>query len=246
VCQPHAPAGPGTHRSPGGATLNGVLLTGFPAGVLACNCYVLAQRPGADAIIVDPGQRAFGPLRRILDDNRLTPAAVLLTHGHIDHIWSAQKVADGFGCPVYIHPEDRFMLTDPIRGFGPRIAQAALGALFREPRQVIELDRDGRALDLAGITVAVDHTPGHTRGSVSFRVSVPRAADSLVLTGDTLFKHSVGRTDLPGGSGRDLLDSIVTKLLVLDDDTRVLPGHGPATTIGEERRSNPFLQGMRL
>lgn len=217
-----------------------MLLTGFPAGTLACNCYVLAQHQGSDAIIVDPGQRAFGPLRRILDENRLTPAAVLLTHGHIDHIWSAQKVADTFGCPVFIHPQDRAMLTDPIKGFGPRIAQVALGALFREPRQVVDLDRDGDTLDLGGIAVSVDHTPGHTRGSVCFRV------ESTVFTGDTLFKGSVGRTDLPGGSGRDLLGSIVTKLLTLDDGTRVLPGHGEASTIGAERRTNPFLQGITL
>jgi len=219
-----------------------VLLTGFPAGLLACNCYVLAPRSGADAIIVDPGQRALGPLRRILDENRLTPAAVLLTHGHIDHIWSAQKVADTYGCPAYIHPADRFMLTDPIKGFGPRIGQVVLGALFREPRQVINLDRDGAELEFDGFTVTVAHTPGHTRGSVIFRVADRRSG--LVFTGDTLFKKSVGRTDLPGGSGRDLLGSIVTKLLVLNDDTRVLPGHGESTTIGGERRTNPFLQGM--
>jgi hydroxyacylglutathione hydrolase len=225
-----------------GVRLVTVLLTGFPAGMLACNCYVLAPRAGADAVIVDPGQRALGPLRRILDENRLTPAAVLLTHGHIDHIWSAQKVADTYGCPAFIHPEDRFMLTDPIRGFGPRIGQVVFGALFREPRQVVDLDRDGAVLDFDGVAVTVDHTPGHTRGSVAFRVSGDGAG--LVFTGDTLFKRSVGRTDLPGGSGRDLLGSIVTKLLVLADGTRVLPGHGEATTIGEERRANPFLQGM--
>jgi hydroxyacylglutathione hydrolase len=223
-----------------------VLLTGFPAGMLACNCYVLAPHPGADAIIVDPGQRAFGPLRRILDDNRLTPAAVLLTHGHVDHIWSAQKVADTYGCPAFIHPADRSMLTDPIRGFGPRIGQVLFGSLFREPRQVIGLERDGEVLDFGGIGVTVDHTPGHTRGSVAFRVSDGGSGSDagLVFTGDTLFKQSVGRTDLPGGSGRDLLGSIVTKLLVLDDQTRVLPGHGEATTIGAERRANPFLQGI--
>ena len=141
-------------------TLDVVLITGFPAGMLACNCYVLAKRAGADAIIVDPGQRAMAQLRRILDDNHLTPAAVLLTHGHIDHIWSAQKVADMYGCPAYIHPEDRFMLTDPIKDFGPRLAQIAFGALFREPKQVVELDRDGDKIDLGGITVAVDHTRG--------------------------------------------------------------------------------------
>ena len=219
-----------------------MLLTGFPAGMLQCNCYILAARAGSDAIIVDPGQRAMGRIREILDENRLTPSAVLLTHGHVDHIWSAQKVADTYGCPVYIHPEDRFMLSDPIKGFGPRLAQLAFGVLFSEPRQVIELDRDGDKIDLGGITVTVDHTPGHTRGSVVFRVS--DGPEELAFTGDTLFKQSVGRTDLPGGSGRDLLDSIVTKLLVLDDDTVVLPGHGPQTTIGAERRTNPFLEGL--
>jgi hydroxyacylglutathione hydrolase len=219
-----------------------VLIKGFPAGVLQCNCYVLAPHEGADAIIVDPGQRAMGPLRRILDEHRLTPAAVLLTHGHIDHMWSAQKVSDTYGCPTYIHPEDRCMLTDPIKGFGPRLAQMAFGALFREPRQVVELDRDGDKIELGGLTVAVDHTPGHTRGSVVFRMG--DGPSELAFTGDTLFKQSIGRTDLEGGSGRDLLTSIVTKLLVLDDDTVVLPGHGPKSTIGAERRTNPFIEGL--
>ncbi|MGO9068578.1 MBL fold metallo-hydrolase, partial [Mycobacterium sp.] len=204
-----------------------MLITGFPAGLLQCNCYVLAPHPGADAIIVDPGQRAMGQLRRILDKNRLTPAAVLLTHGHIDHIWSAQKVSDTFGCPAYIHPEDRFMLTDPIKDFGPKLGQLLLAAVFREPKQVVELDRDGDKIDLAGISVTVDHTPGHTRGSVVFRVSDAQDAQDamdakdVVFTGDTLFERSVGRTDLFGGSGRDLMCSLVDKLLVLDDKTVV-------------------------
>ncbi len=219
-----------------------MLISAFPAGLLQCNCYVLAQRPGADALIVDPGQRAMGPLRQILDQNRLTPAAVLLTHGHIDHIWSAQKVSDSFGCPTYIHPEDRFMLTDPIKGIGPRLGQLLFSAVFREPKQVVELDRDGDKIDLADITVTVDHTPGHTRGSVVFRVAGD--ASEVVLTGDTLFERSIGRTDLWGGSGRDLLNSLVEKLLVLSDKTVVLPGHGNSTTIGAERRANPFLQGL--
>lgn len=229
-----------------------MLLTGFPAGMLACNCYVLAPRKGSDAIVVDPGQRAMGTLRRILDENRLTPAAVLLTHGHIDHIWSAQKVADTFGCPAFIHPEDRHMLSDPIRGVGPRLGQIALSALFREPKQVVDLDRDGAVLDFGGLAVTVDHTPGHTRGSVVFRVEGHfggQPSDSgrqLAFTGDTLFKQSVGRTDLPGGSGNALLSSIVEKLLVLDDDTLVLPGHGESSTIGAERRTNPFLEGLTL
>lgn len=212
--------------------------------MLQCNCYVLAPRRGADAIVIDPGQRAMGTLRRILDENRLTPAAVLLTHGHIDHIWSAQKVADTYGCPAYIHPEDRFMLTDPIKGFGPRLGQVLFGALFSEPRQLIEFAADGEQLGFGELLVTVDHTPGHTRGSVVFRV--PGEHAELAFTGDTLFKQSIGRTDLPGGSGRDLLSSIMTKLLVLDDDTVVLPGHGETSTIGLERRTNPFLEGLPL
>ena len=230
--------------------LDVVFITGFPAGMLACNCYVLAQRAGTDAIIVDPGQRAMGPLQRILDENHLTPAAVLLTHGHVDHIWSAQKVADMYGCPAYIHPDDRFMLTDPIKDFGRglagALARSAFGALFSEPKQVIELDKDADKVELGGVTVTVDHTPGHTRGSVVFRVDsgIGTGPGSVVFTGDTLFRQSVGRADLPGGSGRDLLGSIVTKLLVLDDDTVVLPGHGEKTTIGYERRNNPFLEGL--
>lgn len=212
--------------------------------MLQCNCYVVAPRPGSDAIIVDPGQRAFNPLRRILDEHRLTPAGVLLTHGHIDHIWSAQKVADTYGCPAFIHPQDRHMLTDPIKDLGPRLGQLLLGALFREPKQVVDLSTDGDRLDLGGIVVTVDHTPGHTRGSVTFRLAGDSA--QVALTGDTLFRGSVGRTDLPGGSGRDLLGSIMTKLLVLDDDTVVLPGHGEKSTIGLERRTNPFLEGLTL
>ncbi|EID11023.1 MBL fold metallo-hydrolase [Mycolicibacterium phlei] len=225
-----------------------MFITGFPAGFMACNCYVLAPKDGADAIVVDPGQRAMGPLRRILDEHRLTPAAVLLTHGHIDHIWSAQKVADTYGCPAFIHPEDRYMLTDPVKDFGRGLigglATSAFGVLFQEPRQLVELDTDGDKVDVGGTTVTVDHTPGHTRGSVVFRVEGVSGPGTVVFTGDTLFRQSVGRTDLPGGSGRDLLGSIVNKLLVLDDDTVVLPGHGPRTTIGFERRHNPFLEGL--
>lgn len=138
------------------------------------------------------------------------------------------------------------MLTDPLRSFGTVPGQALFGvlskAMFAEPKQLIELDRDGDKIGLGDTTVTVDHTPGHTRGSVVFRVEGDAA--EVVFSGDTLFQNSVGRTDLPGGSGRDLLTSIVDKLLILDDATVVLPGHGPKTTIGAERRYNPFLEGL--
>ncbi len=226
-----------------------MLLTSFPTGMLQANCYVVARNAGGEALIVDPGQGAMPRLRRMLSEHDLTPAGVLLTHGHIDHIWSARQVADTFKVPAYIHGEDRSMLSDPIRGFGPRLGQLMFGALFREPKQLVEIG-DADKLELAGITVTVDHIPGHTRGSVAFRMTshtgLARQSGpvDMVFTGDTLFCSSVGRTDLPGGSGRDLLGSIVTKLLALDDDTVVLPGHGESSTIGAERRSNPFLEGL--
>ncbi len=148
-----------------------VFLTGFPAGMLQCNCYVLAPKQGSDAIVVDPGQRAMAPLRKILDENRLTPAAVLLTHGHVDHMWSAQKVGDTYGCPVFIHPEDREMLTDPSRDWGgPGSRSGRCRRCFVNPRQVVELDRDGDKIELGGVTVTVDHTPGAHQGGVG-RVS---------------------------------------------------------------------------
>jgi glyoxylase-like metal-dependent hydrolase (beta-lactamase superfamily II) len=229
----------------GSGKLDAVLLTGFPAGILQTNCYVLARSAGAEAIVVDPGQGVVPGLRRVLAENRLTPAAVLLTHGHIDHIWSAQRVCDKFGIPCYIHSEDRAMLADPIRGLGPRLAQVAASFWFTEPKRVVEL-ADGDKLEIAGTTVTVDHTPGHTPGSVVFGVTevTDDGPVDRVFSGDTLFRQSVGRTDLPGGSGRQLLNSIVTKLLVLDDKTVVLPGHGESTTIGVERRTNPFLEGI--
>jgi len=221
------------------------LFTGFPSGMLQAHCYVVARHDGGDALVVDPGQGAARPLRRLLDEHRLTPSGVLITHGHVDHIWSAQKVCDDLGIPAYIHTDDRPLLRDPIQGFGPRIGQKLFGALFHEPKQVVEL-ADGDKLELAGITVTVDHTPGHSRGSVVFRLTddTESGPTDVVFSGDTLFAQSVGRTDLPGGSGRDLLNSIVNKLLVLDDATVVLPGHGPATTIGAERSTNPFLRGL--
>ena len=225
--------------------LDAVLITGFPAGMLACNCYVLAPRPGSDAIVVDPGQRAMGPLRRILDENRLTPAAVLLTHGHVDHIWSAQKVADIVRLPG-LHPSRGPVHADrPDQGL--RASRLGAGSLASarcsaSPSRSSNWTRTATRSNSAASPSPSTTRPGHTRGRWSS--GSPTDPSDVVFTGDTLFRQSVGRTDLPGGSGRDLLGSIVTKLLVLDDDTVVLPGHGTKTTIGVERRTNPFLEGL--
>jgi hydroxyacylglutathione hydrolase len=222
-----------------------VLVTGFPAGMFQTNCYVLAQEGSSDCVVVDPGQDATEPLLRFLSESSLTPQAVLLTHGHLDHTWSVEPVCEKFGIPAYIHDEDRFMLSDPLRGTGPTLAALLGDAEFHEPERVVDLSGE-TSLELAGIHFGVLHTPGHTQGSVVFSIDVetPDGTLAIALTGDTLFAGSIGRTDLPGGDHEQLLRSIATTLLPLDDATVVLPGHGGQSTIGQERASNPFLVGL--
>jgi hydroxyacylglutathione hydrolase len=220
-----------------------VLVAGFPAGAFAANCYVLATAPGAECLIIDPGQDAERGIEEILDRYRLQPAAVLLTHGHIDHIWSVAPVCGAKDIPAYIHPADRALLTDPARGLSLAAGQQLFGGItFSEPEDVIELT-DGLTLDLAGVELVVDHAPGHTPGSVTFRL--PAAAEpGTIFTGDLLFAGSIGRTDLPGGDYETILASLARVCLPLPDETMVLSGHGPQTTIGAERSHNPFLAGL--
>ncbi|MFC9788418.1 MBL fold metallo-hydrolase [Rhodococcus sp. NPDC127528] len=222
-----------------------MLVTGFPAGAFQTNCYILAQDGASECLVVDPGQDATEPLVEFLSKSSLTPVAVLLTHGHLDHTWSVAPVCEKYGIPAYIHPEDRYMLSDPLRGTGPALSAMIGDAEFHEPSEVIEL-ADGDVLDLAGISVTIDHTPGHTQGSVVLRTTADtdQGPVPIALTGDTLFAGSIGRSDLPGGNHDQLLASIAAKLLVLDDGTAVLPGHGGASSIGQERASNPFLVGL--
>ncbi len=223
-----------------------MLVAGFPAGSFQTNCYVLAPEVGGQCLVIDPGQDAVEPLTELLARHRLTPVAVVLTHGHLDHTWSVYPVCDGNDVPAYIHPLDRAMLADPLKGMGPQM-QAMIGTLqFREPQEVCEMN-DGDTLDLAGISLSVTHTPGHTEGSVVFgsTVETDDGPTPLLLAGDTLFAGSIGRTDLPGGDHQTMLASLRDKLLPLPDTTLVLPGHGPTTTIGRERGSNPYLAGLQ-
>ncbi|MBO0776312.1 MAG: MBL fold metallo-hydrolase [Actinobacteria bacterium] len=216
-----------------------MLIAGFPAGSFATNCYVVAAAPGAECLIIDPGQDAEPGITEVLATHRLKPAAVLLTHGHIDHIWSVAPVCGAQGIPAYIHPADRALLSDPARGLTLEFGRQLFGGLtFTEPDEVAEL-ADGMTLQLAGVELAVSHAPGHTPGSVTFGL-----AEDVLLSGDLLFAGSIGRTDLPGGDYPTILQSLARVCLPLPDETRVLPGHGPDTTIGAERAGNPFLAGL--
>jgi hydroxyacylglutathione hydrolase len=219
-----------------------VLVAGFVTGAFQANCFVLAPEPGAACVVVDPGQDAEQPLDDLLRRHRLTPVAVLLTHGHFDHVFAVAPVCDGHDVPAWIHPFDRVLLIDPLRGLSRDALMFFGGRLsMREPREVRAL-HDGARLDVAGLQITVDHTPGHTPGSVIFRTGDDEAR--LTVAGDTLFAGSIGRTDLPGGDPNQMWESLRTKVLPLPDDTVVLPGHGPTTTIGRERLTNPYLQGL--
>jgi hydroxyacylglutathione hydrolase len=219
-----------------------MLVTGFPAGTFQTNCWLVATGPGSEALVVDPGQDALPGVRELCARHRLKPVAALLTHGHLDHVWTVAPLAGAHDIPAYIHPADRHLLTDPLSGFGPE-ARAAFGGLsLQEPDDVREL-ADGQLVELAGLRLTVDHTPGHTLGHVTFR-SDGDGEPGHLLAGDLVFAGSIGRTDLPGGSTRQMLASLASRFLTLPDEMVVLPGHGPTTTVGQERETNPFLAGL--
>ena len=215
-----------------------MLIRSFPAGAFGTNCYAVATGAGQECVVVDPGMDAVAPLAQLLADDGLKPVAVVLTHGHLDHTFSVVPVCAGYDIPAYLHPADTGMLTDPARWHGPGLAPLLAGLQLPDPEEVRPLD-DGAVLQLAGVTLTVRHAPGHTQGSVMFSVDLGEAPG--LLAGDVLFAGSVGRVDLPGGSWQDMLRSLRDVVLPLDDATVVLPGHGPATTIGRERVANPYL-----
>ena len=233
-----------------------MLTFAFPAAAFATNCYVFATGPGEDALVVDPGVGVLPRLQDLLAEHRLRPAAVLLTHGHIDHVYSVTPVCGAEGAAAYIHGDDRYRLRDPLGGVDPQLLamlEAEFGgrATWREPDDIVEIS-GGASLALAGLDVRVIHAPGHTEGSVIF--TLPGVPDgigrdsgltSTVVSGDVLFAGSIGRTDLPGGSTTAMTRSLRDCVLPLPDDTLVLPGHGPATTMKRERATNPYLQGLR-
>jgi glyoxylase-like metal-dependent hydrolase (beta-lactamase superfamily II) len=208
-----------------------MILETFPVGPLQCNCTLLGDQEAAEAIVVDPGDEV-GRIHRRLNELGLILKQILVTHAHIDHVGGALKLKRLTGAPIFLNENDLPLL---------KMMEMQAGWLGIEPPETAPPDEslvDGLVVGLARYPAEVLYTPGHTQGSVCLHF----APLKLLLAGDTLFAGSIGRTDLPGGNHPQIIDSIQCRLLPLPDETKVITGHGPATTIGNERRRNPFLQ----
>jgi len=198
-------------------------------GALETNCYMIYCPETFECAVVDPGAEAK-KIFHLIAEKGLTPAILLNTHGHIDHIGANKDVKERFNIPLFIHASDKSMLGD--------VQQSEL-SFFLDAKDSPSPDKyleEGDAIKIGKSSLKVIHTPGHSPGSVSF------LGDGFLVSGDTLFYGGVGRTDLPGGSWPELVKSIKTKILTLPDETTVLPGHGPYTTVGQEKNLNPFIR----
>ncbi len=216
-----------------------MLIRSYVAPMFATNCWIIAPEKGSECIIVDPGMTDISAeVEMIVAEEGLKPVAVLLTHGHLDHTFSVKPLADGYGISAFIHSEDRRFIADPAGIHGPQFVEQLRGMHFEEPVKVENL-KDGSQLDFLGMKIRAIHAPGHTRGSLMFLLN-----EETLISGDVLFAGSIGRTDLPTGSASDMRNTLMKKVLPLDDSIRVLPGHGNETTIKYERKTNPYLKEL--
>jgi hydroxyacylglutathione hydrolase len=214
-----------------------LLIEATPLWLAQTNCYIVA--PGTDglAVVIDAPPEPLA-IADVCRRHRLTPVAVLLTHGHVDHMGGAGVLTRSSGATAYVHPDDDYLTLRPEDQLSILFGMVPAGEYA--PPERLEGLKDGQVLSLAGIDWEVRHTPGHTPGHCCFHLH----HEGILFSGDQLFAGSIGRTDLPGGDLSALLESMQDKVLTLPDDTRVLPGHGPETTIGRERSTNPFLIGI--
>ena len=203
----------------------------LPVGMLQCNCSIFGDEESREALVVDPGDD-IARILEVVEKHGLTVKAIVITHAHIDHIGGAQKLKQATGAPVYMNPNDAEL---------QEMLDVQAGWLGMRPPEPVEIDapaRDGDKLVVGATGFQVLETPGHTQGSISLWIP----SEEKLVAGDTLFRESIGRTDLPGGDGRQIIRSIRDKLVPLPDDTLVIPGHGENTTMGHEKRFNYFLQ----
>lgn len=218
-----------------------MLVTSFIAPMFATNCWVIAGGPNQECIIVDPGMPDIShEITSLVSQHGLKPIATLITHGHLDHTFSVKPLADGYGIAAYIHSEDRDLLLRPQGAHGVEFLATLDAMNFEEPKEVKNL-RHGDQIEILDMKITAIHAPGHTRGSTMFTIN-----DEVLVSGDVLFAGSIGRTDLPSGSHEAMQKTLKTRVLPLSDDYRVLPGHGPETTIKFERKNNPYLKELRL
>ena len=210
-----------------------MILKRLVVGPFASNCYIVGSELTKEGVIIDPGDEA-GQILKGIKDSQIDIKLILLTHGHIDHIGAVNEVKEATGAEVAIHTDDAKSISGQE---GRLISMLVSGLSYPAPPSPDRLLKDGDSIDLGNLHFLVLHTPGHTPGGICL------LGNGVMFTGDTLFKYGVGRTDLPGGSYSQLMNSLHTKLMVLPDETIVYPGHGPETTIGAERRSNPYLRG---
>ena len=215
--------------------------------MFATNCWLIANEARGECIIVDPGASDMSSISSggisdeinlIVSEEGFKPVAALLTHGHLDHTFSIKALADGYEIPTYIHSEDRRFIAEPAGILSPEFASHLGSMQFDEPERVQAL-RDGASLEFIGLNIRAIHAPGHTKGSLMFMIN-----EELLISGDVLFAGSIGRTDLPSGSASEMRKTLMTKILPLSDDIRVLPGHGQETTIKLERKNNPYLKEL--
>lgn len=203
-------------------------------GPLACNCYIVGDAETKEAIVIDPGGDAED-LLAVIEEHGLTVKALVATHAHFDHVLAAEQLRAVTGAPFYLHTDDK-----PVLSWLQESGRLFLGVELPPPPDIDTTPQEGDRLVAGSVELVVAHTPGHSPGSISL------VTDGAVFSGDTLFAGSIGRSDLPGGDPQVLLDGIRDKLFGLDEETIVYPGHGPATTIGEEKASNPFVGANRL
>lgn len=217
-----------------------MLIESFPAAMFATNCWIIAPAPKSECVIVDPGMpNVSDQVDAIVAEFDLKPVAVIATHGHLDHTFSITPLADGYDIPVRIHSEDRRLLAHPEYAHGPEFIATLSGMTFVEPQRVIEM-RNGDTFSILDLSFTAIHAPGHTKGSVMYQIN-----DEVLISGDVLFKGSIGRTDLPTGSHSEMMETLKKKVLPLSDGLRVLPGHGGETTIEWERKTNPYLKELQ-
>jgi hydroxyacylglutathione hydrolase len=223
-----------------------VLVASFPAGPWQTNTYVVATDRGSECVVIDPGMDAEAGVMDLVAEHRLKPVAVMVTHGHLDHMFAVAPLCRANDAPCWVHSDDRELLADPLRSMGAEtralFARLVPGhAGFVEPDEVRELT-DAATVSVAGIDFVAAHAPGHTPGSTMFATGPED--EPLVFSGDVLFAGSIGRTDLPGGDLAAMMESLRTKVLPLPDPMVVLPGHGPRTTMAVERATNPYLRQL--